>query len=344
MLRPVVLVLTGVPQVVAVGPAFGESVGGDQCPLQGQVGQLLGVRGGQDLVQLRCLAGEHVDVLVQVAVGGGLGEAVIAGQVGDPARVAEPAQDELGLSPGRAGPLGRPEIVGPAMPVQQTGEEGQSFDRHVTDGRVGENVGPLQWMAFWRFPSCSRALGHASSRFSLTLAASWPIILVRKPHCGRERICMGCFPGMGTQRSEGIWSLRTRPRLARDPRVGPNEAIANCAQAAWPWRQPRRSRQRGVHGRAAYRVAFVWRACHTRYADDKRPRGPLPSPGIVGTTLFQALSPPPCPTAGTSSPGPVRCPGRTNGTTARQGCGALPRGRSPPPGDPRMMMPPIHTV
>lgn len=96
--------------------------------------------------------------------------------------------------------------------------------------------------------------------------------------------------------------------------------------------------------RAAYQVAFVWRACHTRYADDKRPRGPLPSPGIVGTTLFQALSPPPCPTAGTSSPGPVRCPGRTNGTTARQGCGALPRGRSPPPGDPRMMMPPIHTV
>lgn len=132
-------------------------------------------------MQVRGLGGEYVDALVQIPVGRGLRQPVIAPQVNHARVVAEPAQHQFRLRPGRASPLKRAQIMGPAVTVQQAGEVVQGFDRHVADGRVGEHVGSLQRMVFCRFPSCSRALRHASQASPGAIITATFATLVRKP-------------------------------------------------------------------------------------------------------------------------------------------------------------------
>lgn len=93
-------------------------VAGDQRPVQGQIGQAIGLRLHQGFVQIRGLGGQHVDALVQVPVGGGLGQSVIGGQGCYAGAVAVPAQHQFRLGPGRARPLERAQIVGLAVAVQ----------------------------------------------------------------------------------------------------------------------------------------------------------------------------------------------------------------------------------
>jgi hypothetical protein len=59
------VVLAGVPQVMAgVGVDRAAAVGGDQGAIQRHVGPAGGLAGLKDLVQVRCLGGEHVDAFV----------------------------------------------------------------------------------------------------------------------------------------------------------------------------------------------------------------------------------------------------------------------------------------
>lgn len=134
--------------MIAFLGALRQAVGGNQGAVQGQVGPTVFLRLALGLVEVRSVGGQHVDALVQVPVGSGLGQAEVAGQVDDPRRVAAPAQDELRLGPGRACPLVRTGVVGHAVAVQQAGEVVQGFSGYVADGRVDKHVGSLRRMVF----------------------------------------------------------------------------------------------------------------------------------------------------------------------------------------------------
>jgi pyruvate/2-oxoglutarate dehydrogenase complex dihydrolipoamide acyltransferase (E2) component len=96
----------------------------------------------QRLAQVRRLAREHGDDLVEVAVGGGPRDAVVAGQRIGGGTVAEPPQAHHGLP--KAGQ--HPAAVWGAAPValgqQQLGNELSQFPGDVKRGTIGDHVEP----------------------------------------------------------------------------------------------------------------------------------------------------------------------------------------------------------
>lgn len=112
-------VLARIPGVVALLRPFGQPVGGNQGAVQGEVGQVVLLRGGQALVQVRGVGGQHIDALVQVLVGSGLGQIMIGGQCCYAGVAAIPAQYQFRLGAGRAGPLVRTGVMGAPVAVQQ---------------------------------------------------------------------------------------------------------------------------------------------------------------------------------------------------------------------------------
>jgi hypothetical protein len=86
--------LARVPQVVPGIGAGGDPVGGHQGAVQAQEGHSGVVRSREDLIQVRCVGGDHVQPFVQVLVGGRDAQAGIAGQQSQVQSVTQPAQDE----------------------------------------------------------------------------------------------------------------------------------------------------------------------------------------------------------------------------------------------------------
>src|SRR5262249_19165898 len=72
----------------------GAPVGLDQRAVDVDVAVAGGLRGQQRPVQARGPGGEHVDALVQIVVGGGLDDRVIAGQLAHTGTVEEPADHQ----------------------------------------------------------------------------------------------------------------------------------------------------------------------------------------------------------------------------------------------------------
>lgn len=96
----------------------------------------------QRLVQVRSLVGEYRDNLVQIAVGGGPGDAVITGQCVRGGAVAEPPQAQHPLP--KAGQ--RPAVAGctaaPPLGPQQLRNEQHQFPRAVKRGTIADHVEP----------------------------------------------------------------------------------------------------------------------------------------------------------------------------------------------------------
>ena len=97
----------------------------------------------QRLAQFRRLLCQHRDDLVQVAVGGGPGDAMVAGQRISGGAVAEPAQaqdrlPEAGQCPAAAG--GAPAA---AFGCQQLRRELGQFPGDVERGTIGDHVEPF---------------------------------------------------------------------------------------------------------------------------------------------------------------------------------------------------------
>jgi hypothetical protein len=138
--------LAGVPQVddlafYADGWFFAP-VGGDDLAVQDDVGEFLVFGAFQGLVQVRGLAGEDLDDLVQVPAGGGPGDAVITGQCVQGGAVAEPPQaqhrfPEAGQRP--AAP--RCATAAPLGPQQLRSEQHQ-FPGDVKRGTIADHVEP----------------------------------------------------------------------------------------------------------------------------------------------------------------------------------------------------------
>src|SRR5437016_1245573 len=76
----------GIPQIdelsLDADGLLAQAVAGEHLAVQDQMRQALGLGALQCLVQLRRLLGEYFDDLVEVAVGGGPGDAMIASQRG----------------------------------------------------------------------------------------------------------------------------------------------------------------------------------------------------------------------------------------------------------------------
>jgi Prokaryotic E2 family E len=96
----------------------------------------------QRFAQVRGLAGEDLDDLVQVPVGGGPRDAVIAGQGVRAGAVAEPAQHQHGLP--EAGQRPAPRGCAAAAPLsgQQIRGELHQFPGDVERGTIGDHVEP----------------------------------------------------------------------------------------------------------------------------------------------------------------------------------------------------------
>ena len=139
--------LAGVPQVD--GLAFDADrllpapVSLDDLAVQDHVWQALVPGPFQRLAQFRRLLCQHRDDLVQVAVGGGPGDAMVAGQRISGGAVAEPAQaqdrlPEAGQCPAAAG--GAPAA---AFGCQQLRRELGQFPGDVERGTIGDHVEPF---------------------------------------------------------------------------------------------------------------------------------------------------------------------------------------------------------
>jgi geranyl diphosphate 2-C-methyltransferase len=92
------LVFLAEPQVVAVVPDACEAVGFDECAVEDHVRHALLPAAVEDVVQVGGLVGQDIDAFVEVAVAGGLGDAGVAGQAVHAATLAEPAQNQHGLT------------------------------------------------------------------------------------------------------------------------------------------------------------------------------------------------------------------------------------------------------
>ncbi|GAA5179076.1 hypothetical protein GCM10023322_07970 [Rugosimonospora acidiphila] len=119
----VVLALARPPQVGPVRAGSRDPVGVDERAVQVDVGVACDFRRGQCRVQVRGERGEHVDALVQVVVGGALGDPVVGGELADTGVVREPAQHKHRLRERAQCPGVAPGADLGAMLLQQPGQE-----------------------------------------------------------------------------------------------------------------------------------------------------------------------------------------------------------------------------
>jgi hypothetical protein len=136
--------LAGIPQIDRLAfhahrrlPA---AVAWDDRAIRDQVWQSVVFGPRECLVQIRGLGGEYLDDLVDVAVGGRSGDAVIPPESGRVGAVAEPSQRQGGLP--EAGQ--RPAALGGGSPAafgsQQPGDMAYEFPGDIERGTIGDHV------------------------------------------------------------------------------------------------------------------------------------------------------------------------------------------------------------
>jgi hypothetical protein len=123
----------------------------DQGAVQDDVAGALGQSPLEGLAQLRGLRGQHLDDLIQVAVGGGLGQAEPGAQPRDAHLVPEPGQPEqrLPVAAQPAGVFPGPDLA--AAGSQQPGNEHDQGNRNIESGTIGDHAEPFRggWV-LWR--------------------------------------------------------------------------------------------------------------------------------------------------------------------------------------------------
>ena len=138
--------LSGIPQVDdlafrAEGRLF-TPVGGDDRPVQDHVRDSLALGPLQRLAQPGGLAGEHGDDLVQVAVGGGPRDAMVAGESIGGGAIAEPPHSQHGLPEAGQRPAAARGAAAVALGQQQLRNELGQFPGDVKRATIGDHVEP----------------------------------------------------------------------------------------------------------------------------------------------------------------------------------------------------------
>jgi len=156
-------VLTGVPQVVAGLGASGDPVSADQGPVQADERLAVPAEPVQDVGDLGGSLGDHLQGLVQVAVAGGLRDPGVAGQGPHIGALLEPPQHQDGLTPGRAGPLMRADVVGATVSGQPAADGAHSGDGDVESGTIGQHAEPFLRAGFLGRKQLCRTAPRASA-------------------------------------------------------------------------------------------------------------------------------------------------------------------------------------
>lgn len=125
------------------GGLFAQPVAGEQLAVQDDVTRAVVVGLLQRFVQIRSLRGEHADDLVEIAVAGGPGDAVVTGQRGDVAVLAEPPQREHRLVEAGQRPAVLTGAAFAALGAQQPAEVLGEFAGDVEHGTIGNQGEPL---------------------------------------------------------------------------------------------------------------------------------------------------------------------------------------------------------
>jgi hypothetical protein len=171
-----------------------QAVGLDDLAVEHHVRPALVAAVLQRLVQIRGLGLQHVDGLVEIAVGGGLGDAQAAADQRDVAALTEPHQREQGLLAAAQRPGAGAGTPGAAFVGEQPGQEGHQLAGHVEHGRIGDHVEPPSKMICGKTssnggstpgqgPACPSAC-RTGRDFTPPSPASPLLILLRKPQCG----------------------------------------------------------------------------------------------------------------------------------------------------------------
>ena len=138
--------LAGVPQVDDL--AFDADgllpapVTGDDRAVQDHMREALVLGPLQRLVQIWRLPGEHRDDLVQVPVGGGPRDAMVAGQRVGGGPVAEPAQPQHRLPEAGQRPAAARSAAAAPLGEQELRGELHQFPGNVERGTIGDHVEP----------------------------------------------------------------------------------------------------------------------------------------------------------------------------------------------------------
>src|SRR5215468_3648810 len=146
--------LPGVPQVDDLAfhadGGFFAPVGRDDLPVQDHVRKSLAPGPLQRVGQARGPGCQHGDDLVDVAVGGSPGDAVVAGQCVGGGAVAEPPQRHHGLPKTGQCPAAAWGAAAAALSGQQLRGELHQFPGNVERGTIGDHVEPSVEGDLWR--------------------------------------------------------------------------------------------------------------------------------------------------------------------------------------------------
>ena len=138
------VVLAGVPGIDLLafhaGHLLGQAVAAEELAVQDHEGDAFLSCPLQGLVQVRGLGGEDVSALADIAVGGGAGDAVVAGELLRPGAVAEAAQDQDCLLTAGQRPAPGGGAASEAFHDQQAGDEAKQLRGYVKRGTIGDQA------------------------------------------------------------------------------------------------------------------------------------------------------------------------------------------------------------
>jgi hypothetical protein len=126
------------------------AIDGDQSAVQDQERQSLGFGAVESFGQIRRLSCENLDTLVDVAVGGGPGDAVVAAEFGHVALTAEPAHHHDRLPERAQDPAAVRGATQSAFFLQQAGDVLNECAGDVERGTMSNHVEPFGgWEFLW---------------------------------------------------------------------------------------------------------------------------------------------------------------------------------------------------
>nr|WP_245765736.1 hypothetical protein [Nonomuraea jiangxiensis] len=146
--------LAGVPGVdgfaIDADGLLGAAVDGNQGAVQDHICQSFGLGAVKGVGKIWCLICENLDSLVDVAVGGGPGDAVIAAKLGDVVPAAEPAQHHDRLPEGAQDPAVFRRAAPSAFFMQEAGDVLNECAGDVERGTMSNHVEPSGgWDFLW---------------------------------------------------------------------------------------------------------------------------------------------------------------------------------------------------
>ncbi|GAB2478627.1 hypothetical protein GCM10027030_11090 [Luteococcus sediminum] len=163
--------------------------GGNQGAVETEERSAVGMLFGEGLVEVGCVVGDHVQCLVEVAVAGGLRQAMVTRQAVDGGRITHPATEQDRLGPASGGSL-------PGTPVMSTsvGRQPRCDAAHdglgkVKDGTIRQHAGSDSG---GRWVSWQKPILHHPTRMHPPESTTTPCqsitadvlqaALMRKPH------------------------------------------------------------------------------------------------------------------------------------------------------------------